>query len=486
MEHKNIGAYEASLGSGESEAMQKHQVTADLVQQSIIENNCNFKSHMDWKLFESECNEVIEQRKLEIIPPGWSHVEYAYYSKMPGHETGVQQGHIRETWRGTDGVWMPDAPITKVQMTESMIANMKKKLSAPTVGQTHAEQNTAAFGAMVKNAGLGGMGTLGPRSDDGFFVGDGFTNESQNDAITQFSPAKSMEVGAKPAAPSPPAVSVVKETGASGSRAPTGASGPTPTSASARSQATSISLPPPPTGVKRPNHPPAIATSKRLSSNAQGATVADAAASKPRPGRPPVSVEKRYEQLDQQWKEAGQNDVLFFGKDSKAGGKIIKYLEQATHAKISACSVEEIPTWTAMHKRIHSIMQIHLSYLSDGPDSQVFKTAWESMQTWCSLEPQSTFEHPAWLQCVVHRKSISSISDSKAWLQAISLDRLSCTGTSTVEADQASLISEKAVLLLKHVTKERTMSALKDVFNFDMPFDTLFSEPAAEWAQGSK
>ena len=88
------------------------------------------------------------------------------------------------------------------------------------------------------------------------------------------------------------------------------------------------------------------------------------------------------------------------------------------------------------------------------------------------------------MQRVVHRKDIAAITDSKAWMQAISLDRLRATGPPSVQADQASLIAEKAVLLLKHATKDAMVSALKEVFNLDMPFDTFFSESAAEWAHG--
>ena len=87
---KTIGAYEQSLGGGYSDAMQRHQATADLVEAHIIENGCNFKSHMDWKLFENKVNQIMEERKLEIISPGWQHVEYQYYLNMPGHETGLQ------------------------------------------------------------------------------------------------------------------------------------------------------------------------------------------------------------------------------------------------------------------------------------------------------------------------------------------------------------------------------------------------------------
>ena len=171
---------------------------------------------------------------------------------------------------------------------------------------------------------------------------------------------------------------------------------------------------------------------------------------------------------------------MFFGKEPRAGAKRIKDLEQAAHAKISQAAIEEIPAFTAIHKRVHSIMQIHSAYLEHGPDSRVFKECWRSMETWCSLEPKSAFKHPSWMQSVVHRKDIAAITDSKAWMQAIGLDRLRATGSPSVQADQASLIAEKAVLLLKNATKDAMVSAMKEVFNLDMPFDTFLSESAAE------
>ena len=175
-------------------------------------------------------------------------------------------------------------------------------------------------------------------------------SEKDKDA-TASSPFKSKENAAKPAAPSFPGASPIKKEPATPqSWAPTGRSSRTPTGACGASPpTTTTATAPPPAGttrgaVKSSNGPTPksgrVANLARV--KAQGGAPSDAGSvPKARPGRPPVSIEKRLGQLDQQWKEAVEDDVLFFGKDSRAGAKRIKDLEQAALAKISQVAIED-------------------------------------------------------------------------------------------------------------------------------------------------
>ena len=181
LQFKKIGDYESSLGEGYSEAMTVHQAMSDQAEQSIIQNNLNFSKHMDWKLFEHQANEIVHQKSLEIKAPGWQHVEYTYYLKMPGHDGQIQPGHARETWRGVDGVWVPDAPITKVSMKEKLQSNLKRTLAKPGAGQTAEDQQSQAMAALVRDVGLGGLADSGLESlgSQGFFEGTGLDEEDE-------------------------------------------------------------------------------------------------------------------------------------------------------------------------------------------------------------------------------------------------------------------------------------------------------------------
>ena len=137
LQFKHISEYEASLGAGGAEAMQKHEALTDGVEKNIIANGSDLKKSVNFSLVSQTATEILQQKRLDIKGLWWQHVEITYYLKMPGHNGEIQPGHVREDWRGLDGVWMPDAPITKVNLTESMQANLRRKLSAPGPGSSH-------------------------------------------------------------------------------------------------------------------------------------------------------------------------------------------------------------------------------------------------------------------------------------------------------------------------------------------------------------
>ena len=126
LKYKNIGDYESRLGESNSEAMTEHAATTEGVESQIIKNDCNFKKSINFTLIAQTVNEIVEQQRLDIEAPGWQHAEFTFYLKTFSPDgVSIAPGHVRETWRGVDGVWMLDDPITKVKMTESMQANLR-------------------------------------------------------------------------------------------------------------------------------------------------------------------------------------------------------------------------------------------------------------------------------------------------------------------------------------------------------------------------
>ena len=181
---------------------------------------------------------------------------------------------------------------------------------------------------------------------------------------------------------------------------------------------------------------------------------------------------------------AAEDSAALFGKDCKAGTKRIKDLESAAQDKISKVAVEEMPAFTAMHKRVHSIMQLHTAFLDHGLDSGEFKACWQSMETWCSLEPKAAWQHPAWMHGLIHRQNIAGITAPKMWFEAIGIDRLTQTGSATPEMDQAQLLLQKMAMCLKHPTKEEVAQRLRTYFNFDNGLEDYLGDSVGEFATG--
>ena len=76
--------------------------------------------HVDYKEVEHKSVMLYQRHKLQKKKPGYNHYEKAYYEGQFGGplETHgfLAKGHRAWVLDGTDGVLVPDAPVTKIRM----------------------------------------------------------------------------------------------------------------------------------------------------------------------------------------------------------------------------------------------------------------------------------------------------------------------------------------------------------------------------------
>eukprot|EP00974_Lingulodinium_polyedra_P090761 8802668-Lingulodinium_polyedra.AAC.1 len=75
---------------------------------------------------------MVSKKETVQKKPGFSHVEWDYYTKHYGslHTNGkLTEGHREYVHNGIRGVLVPDAPITRIEFRESLGAEIRARAS---------------------------------------------------------------------------------------------------------------------------------------------------------------------------------------------------------------------------------------------------------------------------------------------------------------------------------------------------------------------
>lgn len=127
----SLPAYEAWLGE-DPERVKKHMAVVQVIVKDLKQKGGSLRAHFDWVETENRALHVTHKKETVIKRPGYSHVEWNYYTSINGslYENGkMNEGHREYYQDGVRGVLIPDAPVTRIEFNEAMSAELRAQVS---------------------------------------------------------------------------------------------------------------------------------------------------------------------------------------------------------------------------------------------------------------------------------------------------------------------------------------------------------------------
>jgi hypothetical protein len=426
-------AWEAELGANE-EGLKKHIALVDVCIQKLVENGGKRSFRLNWEGVEKELLQLLHQRRMTVKRPGytfWKDSEYPFGDLETNGKK--QEGHFRGNFEGAIGIYAPDQAGVKICFEDDHIAQIAKNV------------DDGSF-----NLSADQMETKAAEISAGFFNGDaanplaglGFDGRSGSSSLIPALPAAS--------------------------------SAPTSTASGGAKAAPESAHTPDPSQIQQ-----AGASTPRQSSRGQGqvqkeacnSSAASAKVSAKKRGRPVKNLGREVDELASRWMDASPTDVLFYGVEVKTQMKAVRDLLKELQQRIAkATQQEEAKSYEMSRKKIACILAFMELQDRGEFETPKFHELYDLQFTTLSLAPVAELSFPRHLLWKRAAWDIKQTANADQWLLKVSAASLEKHHGVNAAMEQANLLGQRILAMMKKSTFEETLGEIKDMFTLERDF----------------